>query len=354
MNIPRIRSVTTPAAATREVMGLPPEEPSQFQTVLNAVSKFVAGKMHLGLGETMLIANETDQENFQDFLNKNPNDEVHLECRKLKVLGISHAQWIDPSFYVYIENRKAFLAKVDIDGTISMRCCCNDENSRLIERNAIVCRDEQSGAVERIQLDVNDQKLGLSDDQLIRIREESEFANHFLPINCLETRKRGVECMRYLCKSNSLKISFNGKTFYRCADCPYPEVIYYGTDGKPRYTPSLYFDAASLTAVDEETETCRLCGRPYLKKEIDENFYCKFCASSVHAAKTNQISPDDKKMYKRYAGMIPLSVRARNLFSKKFCFENSDRVIFFVGKKKFFFDKLKLTDSGKIKAPEER
>ena len=52
--------------------------------------------------------------------------------------------------------------------------------------------------------------------------------------------------------------------------------------------------------------------------------------------------------------MLPLTLRIGNVFGKKMCFENEDRLIFFVGKKNFFFDKLNLTDSGKIKAPEKR
>lgn len=323
--------------------------------VLNSVSKFIAGEMHLKFADTMVITNETDKENFFSILDNEPGEEVSLECRKLKVLGISHAQWVNPSFYVYIDNEKAFLAKIDLDETLSLSCCCNSPDNKLIERNTISCHSNQTGRTAKFLLDASKINLGLTEDQLKMIFEESAFADHFFNITCSETRKRGVACKKYLCKAKALTFEVNGNTCYKCADCPYPEVIYYDMTGTPQYTQLLHFDSETLNVVEKEPETCRLCGRTYAKENMDEkNFYCKFCASALETAKEGKIAPRYKKTYRLYAGMLPLSLRARNLFNKKFCFENSDRLIFFVGKKKFFFDKLNLTDTGKIKSPEER
>ena len=52
--------------------------------------------------------------------------------------------------------------------------------------------------------------------------------------------------------------------------------------------------------------------------------------------------------------MLPLTVRLGALFAPKYCFENADRLLFFVGNKKYFFDKLKLNDTGMISQPEKR
>ena len=322
--------------------------------VLNSVSKLISGDMPLGFAETMLITNDTDKEIFIDFLESESRDEVRLECKKLKVLGISHVQWVDPAFYVYIDNKKAFLAKVDVNDSISLFCCCNAPNNKLIENNTIICRSETTGIVERLRLDTSKNDLGLSDEQFKAIQTDSAFADHFFPINCPETLRRGVECMRYRCKSNSLTFEVNGKTRYKCSDCPYPEVMYYDATGTPIYTPLLNFDTETLSVVKQETESCRFCGRTYTKEGLNRSFHCKFCASALEAATIGDFSAQNKKTYRLYASMLPLSLRVMNLFSKKSCFENSDRLIFFVGKKKFFFDKLNLTDSGKIKSPEER
>jgi hypothetical protein len=51
--------------------------------------------------------------------------------------------------------------------------------------------------------------------------------------------------------------------------------------------------------------------------------------------------------------MIPLRKRMF-LVGKKYCFENADRLCFVLGKNKYFFDKLKLKDSGLIDKPEKR
>ena len=348
-----IGNIVSKRRASEQTMGIT-SQTEIVDNVLNAVSKMIAGEMRLGFVDSMVITNETDMRNFVNFLDNEPGDDVCLECRKLKVLGISHAQWVEPMFHVYIDNKKAFLAKIDVNDTVSMRCCCGSDDSSLIERNTVVCHSDQTGRVEKVSLDLESDNLGLSDEQLRMIREESAFADHFTPINCLETRRRGIECMRYICKPHALKFTVNDKACYKCADCPYPEVIYHDADGKPYYTPLLHFDAETLSVIEEKTETCRLCGRTYAKENIDENFYCQFCASSVESARKNKNSYFNENVYRRYSSMIPLSIRRKNLFGRKICFENSDRLIFFLGDKKYFFDKLKLTDTGRLEAPEER
>ena len=322
--------------------------------VLNALDNQIHGNMHLRFDECMIVTNDLDKQNFSAFLGNEINDDVQLECRKIKVLGISHVQWVDPTFYVYVDNVKAFLAKIDVNDTITLLCRCDAPDNKLIERNSIVCRSEQTGRTEKLHLNPDFDDFGISEEQLTMIREQSAFADHFMPISCPETRRRGIECMRYLCKCNALAFNVNGTVRYKCPDCPYPEVVYHGEDGKPMYTPSLYFDADSLRAVTEETEICRFCGRTYAKEAMDTGLYCRFCASAEEASKNGMATETEKKAYRLYSGMIPLSVRMKNLFGQKSCFENADRLIFFVGKKKFFFDKLDLNESGKLKSPEER
>ena len=322
--------------------------------VLNALSRLIAGRMHIRFEESMIVTNDIDSRNFEDFLKSEIGEEVQISCRKIKALGISHVRWVDPAFDVYVDHVKAFLAKVDVNDTITLHCRCDDPDNKLIERNTITCRSAQTGRTEKIHLDPGYEDFGISEEQLTMIREQSAFADHFIPTDCPETRRRGIECMRYVCKSNALSFTVNGSACYKCPDCPYPEVIYRGADGTPMYTPSLYFDAGTLSAVTEETEICGFCGRAYAKESMDTGLYCKFCAAAAEAAKSGAVTPAEKRAYRLYSGMIPLSVRIKNLTGKKSCFENADRLIFFVGKKKFFFDKLDLSESGKLKSPEER
>ena len=49
-----------------------------------------------------------------------------------------------------------------------------------------------------------------------------------------------------------------------------------------------------------------------------------------------------------------LNARAASIFKKKYAFECEDKLIFSLGKNKYFFDKLKLEDTGIIEKPEKR
>jgi hypothetical protein len=100
--------------------------------VLNALDHQIHGNMHLRFDESMIVTNDIDRQNFIDFLENGMGNDVQLECRKIKVLGISHVQWVEPTFYVYVDNVKAFLAKIDVNDTITLLCCCNDPNNKLI------------------------------------------------------------------------------------------------------------------------------------------------------------------------------------------------------------------------------
>lgn len=322
--------------------------------VLNSLSKLIAGEMDRDFTDSILVTNETDKATLEDLMANEPQDEVRLECKKLKVLGISHIQWVDPAFNVYIDNRRAFLAKVTQDNVISMYCCCSPAQSKLIENNIITCRSPETGITTEIRLDTTRDDLGITGEQLEMIQRESAFADHFFPISCSELARRNIECTRYRCKCNTVAFEENGKVRYKCTDCPYPEVVYYRPDGTPAYTPLLNFDTATLKVVEEETETCRFCGRSYTREGLNSLFYCKFCASAMDAVEAGDINPIQRKLYKRYAEILPLRLRVTSAFQKKYCFENADRLLFFVGSKKYFFDKLTLTETGMLQKPEKR
>lgn len=322
--------------------------------VLNSLDKLLKGEMDRSFSDGVLVTNATDLATLEDLTSGEPQDEVQLACKKIKVLGISHIQWVDPVFEVYVDGQKAFFAKITQDGVITMTCRCGGARDRLIERNIITCISPETGAVKQIRINTAKPDLGLTAEQVETIQRESPFAEHFFPISCSELTRRNIDCVRYRCLCNTVAFEDHGRTRYKCADCPYPEVLYHCEDGEVAYTPLLNFDTETLRVVAEETTSCRLCGRSYTADGLNSQFYCKFCAAAMDAVQMGETNATHTQNYRRYAQMLPLSLRVLSVFQKKYCFENQDRLIFFVGNKKYFFDKLTLNDSGMIPKPEKR
>lgn len=321
--------------------------------VLNAVDHLISGKMASNFAECVLILNKIDADALSELVNMEPQDEVYLQCKKLKVLGISHVVWSDAAFNIYIDDKKAFLAKVGLNNAINLYCCCNGADRKLIENNVIICTSEDERTT-RIHIHPDQENLGLDQDALEMIHSESAFAHHFFPITCSELSKRNMECQRYRCDSNTIAFQVGDKIRRKCADCPYPEVIYRYGDGRVAYTPLLSYDSQTRSVVEEETSNCRFCGRSYLPKEVSVTNLCNFCEESLDKAENTKADKDMNRTYRRYAAMLPISVRMSAGKHKKYCFENEDRLLFVVGSQKFFFDKLKLTDDGHIKKPQKR
>ena len=322
--------------------------------VLNSISKLITGELENNFSQCVLVTNSTDEKTLEDFGNSESTDEVELECKKLKVLSISHICWYDTVFNVYFNERKAFKAKVGANDSLNLYCCCGDGQELLIENNLISCKASDTGISYTVRIDTSREDLGISGDQFDMIQAESSFADHNFLISCSELSRRHIDCSRYRCKCNSIAFEVDGKIRYKCSDCPYPEVVFRYPDGRVAYTPSLDFDTLTLSVTEEVTDTCRFCGRSYKRSDLSADYLCPFCNNVENAAFMGIGEPVHKQNYKRYAGMIPLSKRAFSFTRKKYCFENADRICFVIGKNKYFFDKLKLKENGIIEKPEKR
>lgn len=341
---------------TRVQNGVSSAENSETEivdNVLNSVSKLIAGELQYDFSQSILVTNPTDEQTLLDFASNDSQDEVRLECKKLKVLSISHVQWYDTVFSIFIDECKAYRARIGANNSINLYCWCNEGQDKLIENNIISCVSPQTGDITEICLNTNREDLGLNSAQLEMIQKQSAFADHNFLISCSELVRRNVECSRYRCKNNTIPFDVDGTIRYKCADCPYPEVVYRYPDGKTAYTPLLNFDTLTLDVVEEPVETCRFCGRSYKRDNLNAEFLCSFCEFATTALENNLVEKEHRRNYRRYSGMIPLRKRVF-LVGKKYCFENADRLCFVLGKNKYFFDKLKLKDSGLIDKPEKR
>lgn len=329
-------------------------ETEVVDSVLNAIEKLIGGKMAHDFTESVLITNQVDLDTIQDLVDKEPEtsrDEVELQCKKLKVLSINHVRWVDTAFNLYIDSQKAFLAKISPNNSMSWYCCCNSDNNKLIESNVITCRTDD-GVYEEIAIDVSKDDLGISDDAVERISVESPFANHAFEVSCSELSRRHIQCKQFRCECNTIVYEADGKVKRKCADCPYPEVVLHYGDGKSAYTPTLSFDTKTLQPTSERTVNCRFCGRPYVTEKPSNTFRCDFCDKAIISCENGSADPEAKALYRKYAGMLPLSARIGA--KGKYCFENADRILFVVGKNKYIFDKLKLKDTGLLEKPEKR
>ena len=322
--------------------------------VLNAISKLIRNELSNSFTNSILVTNDTDRDTIAGLIQVEPQSDVCLVCRKLKVLGIAHIRWNNSAFNIYAGTKKVYLAKIGITNTVSLYCCCNSEDSKLIENNTVQCVSAETGEEYKIRLNLEEEDLGLSADDVEKIRNESAFARHLFSLSCSELKRRQMVCTRYRCNSNTVELELDGRTVRKCMDCPYPEVLHRFSNGTVAYTPKLKFDTKTLQPVTTETATCYFCGRSYAVEEPSAHYLCEFCKTSLDKLEFGQADRSDKITYRKYAGMLPLSVRAGALFGKKYCFENEDRLLFAVGKKKFFFDKLKLDDKGVLDQPEKR
>ena len=329
-------------------------ETSIVDNVLNSVEKLIKGELSSNFTESILITNPIDRDALDMLISNESQDEVKLECKRLKVLGISHIQWMDNAFDVYIDNKKALFARIGLNNTVSLSCCCDANDNRLVDNNVIICKSEETGFTTKITINPEKEGLGINRDQMEQIQRNSAFASHLFPISCSEVLRRNIDCVRLQCKCNTIAFEVNGKTKLKCADCPYPEVVYRSPDGTIAYTPLLNFNTATLGISNEKTEPCRFCGRSYRQEDLNNSYLCKFCASASEAINTNTASKVNKRIYRKYAQILPLNARVAAVFKKKYAFECSDRLIFSLGKNKYFFDKLKLEDTGIIPKPEKR
>jgi len=325
-------------------------ETEVVDSVLNSIEKLIGGKMPYTFTESVLIANPIDMATIQELLDVEPQDEVRLECKKLKVLSINHIRWIDTAFNLFIDSQKTFLAKISPNNSMSWYCCCNSEDNKLIESNVITCRTED-GLVEEINIDVTKDDLGISDDAVERISLESAFSRHSFEVSCSELMRRHIQCKQYRCECNTVLFEADGKVKRKCADCPYPEVVLHYGNGESAYTPTLNFDAKTLQPVTQNTVACRFCGRHYITEKPASTYLCDFCSKAITSCENGSVGPEARVTYKKYAGMLPLSARIGA--KGKYCFENADRLLFVVGKNKYLFDKLTLQDTGVIAPPKK-
>lgn len=278
------------------------------------------------------------------------NEEKELECTYVKVLGISHVQWQNVAYPVWFGAKQAMRFVIGLNNRISLYCTsCSGAGVPLIENNAVRFPEDEPDT-QYCYLNFGAENLGLTDIDIAYIKEKSVFARHLLTVSCPENPRNG-DCSRVVCASQALTVTTeNGKTAYKCKNCPYPEIVYRDifadTPGEGMYTPAQHIDSRKCAFTQAKTATCACCGREFRESDLGRGKLCAFCGSVAH---TNE----GKALYKKYGKMLPAHVRLTHWGRAKDCREDGDILLFVLGKDRYVFNKLSLRESGYVPSPKK-
>lgn len=273
-----------------------------------------------------------------------------VTCNSIQVLGISHVEWINDYYEVAFGGKVLLQAVVGFGGSITLKCL-NCGGTNLITSNTISYTMEDADGIKHtknITLEYAKNDLGIDDKEFEEIKKYSEFANHMLPVTCAENKRLGKACNKMVCRSQTVIV--NG--LMKCADCPYPEVVYtdYSGDRPIRYlTGEMTFvhDRLSM-ALKKNAAKCSRCGRTFSGEWLTGG-QCKLCASIDNLSGEDEVNA--KKLYKKYANAFSHAVRLKHASDKKYCLEDDTALVFAIGKEVYVLDKLELYKDGFIAQP---
>lgn len=274
------------------------------------------------------------------------SDEKELECTHVTVLGISHVEWQNFAYAISVGGRNVLKMIVGLNNSISLYCTnCSRDGVLLVDNNTVLFDDDEFDG--DYYLDFTMRNLGLDDVAIKQIKDSAVISRHLFKIACTEN-SRNSDCTRLICAKQAVEYTnADGKVERKCKGCPYPEVVYHnvfadGYDGG-RLTSTLNLDEQAFVLTESKVKTCKCCGRTY-GEHTGKNGYCKLCGEVG-------FTDEGKKLYRKYSKMLGLGVRLTHMFSKKSCREDSNIIIFELGKDRYVFNKLDASDHGYIDQP---
>lgn len=273
-----------------------------------------------------------------------------VTCNSVQVLGISHVEWLNDYYEVAFGGRVYLQAVIGFGGSITLRCV-NCVGGNLITSNVISYTvTDDDGLTRRVNLtlDYNADDLGVDDTAFEEIKKYGEFANHLLTVSCNNARLK-KKCAACVCRSQTIIVDGVAK----CADCPYPEVVYtdYSGERPVRYlTGKMTFVHDRLAmALKENAADCKRCGRTFTKDALS-NGQCKLCAGIENLGAEEKEGA--KKLYSKYKNAFSHSVRFKHLFDGKYCAEDDTALVFALGSETYVLIKTEfLKEKGFVKQP---
>ncbi len=313
--------------------------------VCAALDMLIAGKYHYSFAECVHISNPNDVEIMEEIIRRGSAGVLDISCTNVRILSITHTTWFNQVYYVGKDNTKLLEFKFGLNNKLSLRCI-NCKDDAIIHNNIIHCVDD-SGEEFDILIDRDKpdaiQYIGLTKEQIQDAKNFGPFKKHLFMNSC-NIDKRHIKCSRVLCSSQTL--SFGKEKL--CKTCPYPEKLYLNRKGIKVLTSQAEFDSDTLELVSKDSlKLCNVCSR-YFSVSLNEKHLCSTCEMATKYETLSDIKKY-KKLYSKYAGVVPLHTRM--LAGKnKFAFEDNEIVIIVAGKRRYLINKTGITDRGYIKS----
>lgn len=332
---------------------------------VNAVRELVGGKFAVSFKDSLCFSTrqvlnpETkkyednyDLKTYKFLASRARANAAAVTCNSVQVLGISHVEWINDYYEIAFGGRVYLQAIVGFGGSITLRCV-NCSGGNLVTSNVISYTvTDENGLTRRVNitLDYDSDDLGVDDATLAEIKEHGEFANHLLTVGCFNARLN-KQCSSCVCRSQTIFVDGEMK----CADCPYPEVVYtdYSGERPVRYlTGKMTFVNDKLSMVlKENAADCKRCGRTFSTESL-VNGLCRLCDGIENPAAAD--IERAKKLYSKYKNAFSHSVRMKHLFDNKYCMEDDTALVFALGNDTYVLKKIDLENpKGYLKQPEK-
>lgn len=330
---------------------------------VNAVRELVNGKFAVSFKESLCFSTrqvlnpETkeyednyDLKTYKFLASRAHANAAAVTCNSVQVLGISHVEWLNDYYEVAFGGRVYLQAVIGFGGSITLRCV-NCGGGNLITSNVISYTvTDDNGLTRRVNLplDYEADDLGVDEAALEEINKYGEFAKHLLSVGCVNARLE-KKCSACVCRSQTIVVDGEMK----CADCPYPEVVYtdYSGERPMRYlTGKMTFVHDRLAmALKENAADCKRCGRTFSKDALADG-QCKLCSGIENLDGAD--GEEAKKLYSRYKNAFSHSVRLKHFFDSKYCVEDDTALVFALGSETYVLNKTDLEKSdGFVKRP---
>lgn len=341
-----------------EPVRLTPEESGNINSItVNAVRDLVEGRFPVSFKESLCFSKKQtvnretgkaednyDLKTYKALAARACANAASVTCTSIQVLGISHVEWINDYYEVAFGGKVYLQAIVGFGGSLTLRCA-NCGGANLVTSNSVSYKITNEDGLTRTvnkTFDYSRPDLGITDGELAELKKYSEFANHLLSVGCFNARM-GKQCTSCVCRSQTVNVD----GVMKCADCPYPEVVYtdYSGERPVRYSTSkLTFVNDRLAMVlAENAGKCLRCGRMFSREALIDG-KCPLCSDieGLSGAKKEAA----KRRYRRYRNAFSYGVRLNHLFDDKVCLEDDTALVFALGRDTYVLDKSGLTAGG--------
>lgn len=340
-------------------------------TVIEALDKLTKNNLSDAnstkyLDDCLVLAGETDTLTIKSMVDRGPNENVRLYCRSLTVMNISHVKWQNESYDIKLGGKTVLKAVIGIGGRLDLSCNNCKSGAMLVDSGKIHYSFGGKKKVLVTSLDMAN--FAIPSEILKEVKESGVFSSHIKRISCQENIRVGSSCVRYVCKGDIVELDDTlapGARICKCKNCPYPEVTFVCDNNVKRLTLNLAFARDKMTLVPgSNIVKCSCCGRTYYSdaEPKPKKYMCDFCAIAKTGIKGIEYNDYAKgnKLYRKYAGMLPLSLRMRYAKNRKYCKEDEDCILFIIENSKkqnanivYKFDKDKLGAKGFLPSPEK-